>query len=149
MRIRFIAAAIIAALAVLALLFINPAGRPRCVELQGVDTLSVPLAALGVGTPKFFCFHDRRGDKLRFVLARGSDGKVRAVFDACRQCYKNREGFTAADGNLVCRFCGNRYPVDHMMAGKASCAPVPLRTEVKDGAVKVKVSELTSGAALF
>ncbi len=149
MRIRLIAAAIIAALVVLALFFINPAGRPRCTELDGAETLSVPLDALAIGTPKFFCFHDHRGEKLRFVLARGTDGKVGAAFDACRQCYKYREGFTAADGNLVCRLCGNRYPVEQMTTGKASCAPVALGAEVKDGAVKVRVSELKNGASLF
>jgi uncharacterized membrane protein len=148
-RTRLIAAALIVALAALALYFINPAGRPRCTELDGAEALSLPLDGLTTGTPKFFCFHDDRGDKLRFVLARGSDGKVRSVFDACRQCYKYREGFTAADGNLVCRQCGNRYPVDHMMAGKASCAPVPLEAAVKGGSVKVRVSDLKAGASLF
>ena len=149
MRIRLIVAGVIAALAVLALVLINPAGRPRCTELDGAEIVSVPLDALAIGTPKFFCLSDHRGDKLRFVLARGTDGKVRSVFDACRQCFKYREGFTAADGNLVCRFCGNRYPVDHMTAGKASCAPVPVQAEVKDGAVKVRVSDLKGGASLF
>ncbi len=149
MRIRLIGAGVIVALAVLAVVLINPAGRPRCTELDGAETVSVPLAALPARTPKFFCLRDHRGDKLRFVLARGSDGKVRSVFDACRQCYKYREGFTAADGNLICRFCGNRYQVDHMTAGKASCAPVALGAEVKDGAVKVRVSDLKNGASLF
>jgi uncharacterized membrane protein len=148
-RIRFIAAAIIAALAVLALMFINPAARPRCTELEGAETLSVPLDTLAIGVPAFFCYHDHRGEQLRFVLARARDGQVGAVFDACRQCYKYREGFTAAGGNLVCRLCGNRYPVEHMTAGKASCAPVALGAEVKGGAIKVKVSDLKRGAALF
>jgi len=148
-RIRYIVAALIAVLAVLALLLINPGGRPRCIELQGVDSVNVPLSALAVGMPKFFCFHDRRGAQLRFVLARGSDGKVRSVFDACRQCYKYHEGFSAADGKLICRFCGNRYPVDHMMAGKASCAPVALPAEIKDGTVKIRIADLHKGAALF
>ncbi len=149
MKFRLIVLAAVGALVALALIAIDPAGRPRCVELASLATLSVPLESLGVGKPKFFCVDEERGEKLRFVLARGSDGRVRGAFDACRQCYRYREGFTAAAGELVCRLCGNRYPVDRMTIGKASCAPVPLPTQESGATVKIKLADVLKGKALF
>lgn len=149
MKFRLIVLAAIGALIALALIVIDPAGRPRCVHLASVTTLSVPLESLGIGKPKFFCLDEERGEKLRFVLARGTDGQVRAAFDACRQCYKYHEGFTSAAGELVCRLCGNRYPVDRMTIGKASCAPVQLPTQMSGANVTIRKADLVKGKALF
>ena len=150
MKFRVILAiAAVGAAVALALIAIDPAARPRCVELASLATLSVPLDSLGIERPRFFCVDQSRGRRLRFVLARGSDGRVRAAFDACRECYRYREGFTAAAGELICRLCGNRYPVDRMTVGKASCAPVPLPTQVEGGRVTIKLADLLKGKALF
>ena len=80
----------------------------------------------------------RAGERLRFLLARGNDGKVRAVFDACRQCYKFHQGYDVAHGMLICRLCGNRYPIDHMTEGEASCVPVSLPHHEGASAVEEK-----------
>jgi uncharacterized membrane protein len=148
-KFRLIVLAAVVALAVLALIVIDPAERPRCVDLESLATISVPLDSLGIGKPKFFCVDEARGEKLRFVLARGTDGRVRAAFDACRQCYKYHEGFTSAAGELVCRLCGNLYPVDRMTIGKASCAPVQLLTQVSGANVTIRKADLVKGKALF
>lgn len=111
--------------------------------------LTISIARLGSGEARLFCYHDRAGERLRFLLARGSDGKIRAVFDACRQCYKFHQGYETSHGMLICRLCGNRYPIDHMMKGEASCVPVSLPHHEDASRVEVKVSDLKSGASLF
>src|SRR5690348_7287079 len=98
--------------------------RPGCTRVGGEHTLEVSSASVSPGSGKFFCYRDDAGRRLRFVLARGNDGKLRSVMDACRQCYTFHKGFSISGGYLVCRLCGNRYPMDHMLAGKASCVPV-------------------------
>jgi Membrane iron-sulfur containing protein FtrD-like len=140
------AGVLVAALAMLAVL---PILRTRCIELRGAETLTISLAHLEGGDAHLFCYRDRAGERLRFLLARGNDGKVRAVFDACRQCYKFHQGYDVARGMLICRLCGNRYPIDHMTRGEASCVPVSLPHHDDASAVEVKVSDLKSGAALF
>ncbi len=137
---------LIAAVAIVAAL---PILRPRCIELQGAEELTVSLARLQGGEARLFCYRDRAGERLRFLLTRGSDGKVRAVFDACRQCYKFHQGYEVAHGVLICRLCGNRYPIDHMTKGEASCVPVSLPHHENASRVEIKVSDLKSGAALF
>ena len=143
---KLAAGALVAAVAILAAL---PILRPRCTELRGAKMLSVSMARLESGEARLFCYRDRAGERLRFLLARGEDGKVRAVFDACRQCFKFHQGYDVAHGMLICRLCGNRYPIDHMMNGEASCVPVSLPHDDDASAVKIKVSDLKSGALLF
>ena len=138
--------ALIAAVAIGAAL---PILRPRCTELRGDETVTVSMARLMGGDARLFCYRDRAGERLRFLLARGNDGKVRAVFDACRQCYKFHQGYDVAHGMLICRLCGNRYPIDHMANGEASCVPVSLPHHEDASRVEVKVSDLKSGASLF
>jgi uncharacterized membrane protein len=123
--------------------------RPRCTQVSGDDRVSIPLAQLARGAVSFFCYHDNAGDRLRFILARDEDGKVHAALDACRQCYTNHQGYTASDGQLVCRFCGNRYNLRAMEKGQASCVPVSLPNRQHDGLVEVRVSDLKQGRALF
>jgi uncharacterized protein YbaR (Trm112 family) len=138
--------ALIATVAIAAAL---PIVRPRCIELRGAQMLTVSMARLESGEARLFCYRDRAGERLRFLLARGDDGRVRAVFDACRQCYKFHQGYDVVHGALICRLCGNRYPIDHMMKGEASCVPVSLPHHEDASRVEIKVSDVKSGAALF
>ncbi len=135
--------------AAIALAAAVPLVRPRCVDLRGTETLSVPLARLAAGAVRRFCYRDSAGERLRFLLARGADGRVHAVFDACRQCYKFHQGYDVAHGMLICRLCGNRYSVDHMDRGEASCVPVTLPHRENAGRVTIKVSDVKSGTGLF
>jgi uncharacterized membrane protein len=136
-------------IAVVAIVAALPILRPPCTELRGAEMLTVSMARLEGGDARLFCYRDRAGERLRFLLARGNDGKVRAVFDACRQCYKFHQGYDVSHGMLICRLCGNRYPIDHMTKGEASCVPVSLPHHEDASHVHVKVSDLKLGASLF
>jgi uncharacterized membrane protein len=135
------------ALAMGAWLISTPAAQ--CIAAHAVDgTVSVSLDSLKPGTARRFCYNDA-GKRLRFLLARGNDGKVHAAFDACRQCYMFHRGYRIEHGEVVCRVCGNRYAATHMTEGKASCVPARLSTRVSGKTVTVSVSSLHSGRSLF
>src|SRR5713101_7569769 len=121
MKRRSLAVAIgLAALGIGAAIVVSPIMRPRCRELRGVQTVTISLSQLARGSVDFFCFRDRKGEKLRFLLARGIDGKVESAFDACAQCYKFGKGYTLSHGELICRLCGTRYQIRSMRTGRAS-----------------------------
>jgi uncharacterized membrane protein len=143
-------AIVIAVLVVGAIIIGWPMIPPSCTTVNGAgDTISVPMAELPNGAVKFFCVHGRAGDLVRFVLARGSDGRLHSVFDACHQCYRFHKGYTVAGGYLICRLCGNRYKLDDMQKGMASCVPVGLHTSVRGDTIEVKPAELEKGRSLF
>ena len=142
----FGAAAIAAAVTAVVIV---PGVRGRCVELRGSRAVTVALSRLAGGAAHLFCYRDSAGARLRFLLARGDDGKVRAVFDACRQCYTFHQGYDVAHGMLICRLCGNRYPIDHMTRGEASCVPVTLPHHEDGSKVVINVNDLEAGAGFF
>jgi uncharacterized membrane protein len=123
--------------------------KPGCTAVDGKDALLISGVLLDKGTAKTFCYRDEAGKNLRFVLARGSDGKVRSVMDACSQCYSYHKGFTYSDGYLICRLCGNRYPIDHILTGKASCVPVAVPSTETAGEVTIRTADLKKNRWLF
>ncbi len=122
---------------------------PRCTLLRGTGAIKVELASLAPGQARLFCYRGEAGKKIRFILARGNDGAVHSVFDACRQCYSYRKGYRLTRNGLVCRLCGNRYSVDHMMAGKASCAPVPVAHQQAGTTLRISAADIRAGRGLF
>ena len=127
----------------------SPMMRPRCARVAGATDIEIPLAKLMRGATKFFCYRDSGGERIRFILSRDADGRVDAVFDACRQCYTFHKGYTVSGDYVVCRLCGNRYKIANMRTGEASCVPVPLPVARNGKQVEVKVADLKKGDALF
>jgi uncharacterized membrane protein len=140
---------IVVALAIGAAAAIGPIIAPGCTLTQGTEVVTVPTGDLNRGSAKFYCYRNHDGQLVRFVLARGDDGVIRSVFDACRQCFRFHKGFTVDNGFLVCRLCGNRYKLDDMRIGLASCQPVHLESAESDSKVQVKVAALEQGSKLF
>jgi len=120
-----------------------------CTTVTGTDEVAINVSALRPGSARLFSYTDEAGKQLRFVLARGADGKVRSVFDACRQCFAFHRGYRVVGGELICRVCGNHYSIDRMTEGKASCVPASLPHEDDSGTVHIKTADLKAGRALF
>ena len=119
------------------------------VTANAAGELGISGLTIRPGHAQLFCYTDNAGKRLRFILARGDDGKVRSVFDACRQCSTFHRGYRIVDGELICRVCGNHYPLNRMMEGKASCVPVGLPHEGEAGVVHIKTADLKEGSAFF
>src|SRR5215468_947841 len=121
---------------------------PRITELAGRDSLSIPGGELGRGEIRFFSYRDDGGRQIRFILGRDRAGKVQGAFDACQQCSQYRKGYTSSRGYLVCRICGNRYPLDSR-ARVGSCAPIRLFVQDRGKTVTIETRELKEHGALF
>ena len=121
----------------------------NCRMVTGRDDISVNVAAMRPGSAQLFCYTDDAGKRLRFVLARGTDGKIRSVFDACRQCFTFHRGYQVVGDELICRVCGNHYRIDRMTEGKASCVPASLKHEDASGTVRIRTADLRTGHAFF
>ncbi|HUY26023.1 MAG TPA: Fe-S-containing protein [Candidatus Binataceae bacterium] len=135
--------------AILAAAWMIHAARARCLPVSGVSAVTVSITSLLRGGAQTYCYTDPAGRRLRFILARGTDGKVRSVFDACRQCFTYHSGFKISHDQLICRVCGNHYPIEHMAEGKASCVPAGLPHQEARGTITIRTSDLESGRYLF
>jgi uncharacterized membrane protein len=141
--------ALAAALVAIGAMLTQSSSLMPCILMNGAATLTIKLDDIAPGTVRAFCYRDRAGQKLRFLLARDSSGKVHTVFDACEQCYKFHKGYSYSGGYIICRLCGNRYPIAQISAGKASCIPVPLRSKTTHNETRIKVADVKAGKWLF
>ena len=117
--------------------------------LTGSNVVALDSGRVKTNRISFFCYSDSAGAQLRFILARGTDGRVRSVMDACAQCYAFHKGFSTDGKELVCRLCGNRYPIDHMLSGKASCVPVAVPSSEDGGRIRINIADLKKRKWLF
>lgn len=117
--------------------------------VSGIDEVAINVSAMRPGSARMFDYTDNAGQRLSFLLARGDDGKIRSAFDACRQCSAYHRGYRVSGGELICRVCGNRYPIDRMNEGKASCVPASLPYAIDSGIVHIKTADLKAGRELF
>lgn len=146
LRLKLLGGLVLAAGAAAFLIF---TASSDCTTVTGSNEVVVNVSAMRPGSARPFCYTDDTGKRLRFVLARGVDGNVRSVFDACRECFAFHRGYRVVGGELICRVCGNHYPIDRMTEGKASCVPVSLPHKDDSGIVRIKTADLKAGDALF
>jgi uncharacterized membrane protein len=125
------------------------ASEPHFIAVTGAGSIDVSISGLKQGHVELFSYRDHAGDEIRFLLARDSNGRVHAAFDACERCYTYHRGYAASHGELICRFCGNHYKLEAMDSGLASCVPVKLRAQIAGQTAKIRSAELERGRQLF
>jgi uncharacterized membrane protein len=101
------------------------------------------------GEVRFFEYRDPAGRKIRFLLGRDSTGQMRGAFNACQQCYMYHQGFWGPLGEIVCRYCRNRYRLEALETGRASCVPVRLPFEMKGRIAAIRRTDLERNGDLF
>lgn len=140
-----VATALVAGAASLAAL----ARGPQFTQVSASPSVSIETNDLRPGNVRFFTYRDRAGDQIRFLLARDPNGRIKGAFDACQRCYMYHEGYAGSRGGLVCRFCGNRYKLETMESGLASCVPMKLPLQVTGHTVNIKPTDLERERGLF
>jgi len=122
---------------------------PRYTPVNANPSVSIETDDLRQGDVRFFTYRDRVGDQIRFLLARDATGRTKAAVDACQSCYMYHKGYVSSRGDLICRFCGNRYKLEAMESGLASCVPVKLPFQMTGHTVKIKPADLERERGLF
>ena len=77
---------------------------PQFTLVSGNSSVNLETKDLRPGEVRFYIYQDRSGDKIRFLLARDSAGRVKAAFDACDRCYIYHRGYLNSAGELIRRF---------------------------------------------
>ena len=125
------------------------ARAPEFTPVSANPSISIETNDLGRGDMRFFSYRDRAGDQIRFLLARDSTGRIKGAIDACQRCSMYRKGYVSSGGYLVCRYCGNRYKLEAMESGLASCVPVKLPFQMTGHTVTIKPADLERERGLF
>ena len=59
------------------------------------------------------------------------------------------KGYVSSRGDLVCRYCGNRYKLEAMESGLAYCVPVKLPFQMTGQTVTINPADLEHERGLF
>lgn len=99
--------------------------------------IKIPLSDVDSGKAKFYTYAFQ-SKNIDFFVVKTSDGTYRAAADACQVCYGQRKGYFQEGNVIVCRNCGNRFPIDRIALEKSGCNPAPISAKVKkDGSFLV------------
>lgn len=110
--------------------------------------VQIPVSDVDDGEAHYYKYEEG-GKEIRFFLLKSGDGEIRAAFDACDVCYKERKGYSQAGDFMVCNNCGMQFHSSRINEVKGGCNPSPL-TRVRDsGVVSIRVDDIVSGGRYF
>lgn len=142
MRLLFVAALILAALASCNRMPVYPAAP------EEGGAVSIPLTTLQEDRPTFFTFRAPDGKQINFFVLR-KEGEVKSYLDACAKCFPQKLGYRAENGRVVCRACEVGYQHRDLKHGIGSCYPIKLAGAVVGPAYVIRKEDLSLCSRYF
>ena len=109
----------------------------------------LPAKQFEDGQAHFYRYITAGGSEVRFFLIESPDGVVRAAFDSCELCYRERRGYRQVGKAMVCNSCRRTFPASGIGTVKGDCNPSPVERSVEGDQVLLKASNLELGIVLF
>jgi uncharacterized membrane protein len=100
------------------------------------------------GKVRYYSYNDG-GKTIRFFLVQATDGIVRAAFDACDVCYRDKKGYRQ-DGNVVvCVNCNTEFALDQINHVEGGCNATPLNRSFRGEQVVISGEDVITGGVYF
>lgn len=112
------------------------------------EEVRIPLAEINDGSAHFYSFKGR-GKDINFFVLKSSDGVIRAAFDSCDVCYREKKGYRQEGDRMVCNNCGQQFPSVKINELRGGCNPAPLERSIEGEYLIVKVSDIGVGGFYF
>ncbi|PLX89555.1 MAG: DUF2318 domain-containing protein [Desulfuromonas sp.] len=111
-------------------------------------SVRIPIEAVNDGTAHYFS-HRVDGQVVDFFVIKSVDGVMRAAFDACDVCYREKKGYRQDGNYMVCNNCEMRFKTDLINEVKGGCNPAPLKRLVDSGEVVIRTADIAAGRWYF
>lgn len=118
------------------------------VEASDDGTIRFGEADFADGKARYYRYQAESG-AIDFFLVQSQDGVIRAAFDSCDVCYKERKGYRQEGQEMVCNNCDQRFKTNLVNVVKGGCNPAPLNRQKVDGEVVITVADIEKGAGYF
>ncbi|MCK4507458.1 MAG: DUF2318 domain-containing protein [Desulfuromonadales bacterium] len=110
--------------------------------------LLFPAADYADGKAKFYRFEGKSGP-IDFFVVRSQDGVVRAAFDTCDVCYRERKGYRQEGNDMVCNNCDQHFRTDLVNVVKGGCNPAPLQRQQVGETIVIAANDIERGIGYF
>jgi len=143
--------ALLAVVVAVAVWFLLGAGGPVGVkDVSAAEDGAIRLAASDFtdGKARYFRFSGKQGP-IKFFVVKSRDGVIRAAFDACDVCYKEKKGYHQEGDVMVCNNCGQAFRTELVNQVKGGCNPAPLQRQLVGDQILIHVAALEQGGRYF
>ncbi len=113
---------------------------------KGVVKLNI--AQIDDGKAHYYRFATNKGN-IDFFVVKSVDGVMRAAFDACDVCFREKKGYRQEGNFMVCNNCGQQFRTDLVNEVKGGCNPAPLARKINNGQLLITQSDIIRGAGYF
>ncbi|GAB6061945.1 Fe-S-containing protein [Deferrisoma palaeochoriense] len=127
----------------------GPASEVAAVTAAHAGEIVLPADQFDDGKARFFQYEAGDGVTIKYFVLKSSDGVIRTAFDACDSCWPAGKGYRQDGDEMVCQNCRMRFPSVKVMEVKGGCNPAPLKREVRDGKVILRVADILEGRRYF
>ena len=111
--------------------------------------VTLPVATFADGQARFYGYATGAGREIRFFVVKSPDGVLRAAFDACDICYRDKRGYHQQGNVMVCTRCGRTFRSVNINVLQGGCNPAPLERNVVGDQIVLKVASIEAGAVYF
>lgn len=119
-------------------------------EIAGAGSdVTLPVATFADGAARFYRYTTTAGREVRFFVMKSSDGVVRAAFDACDTCYRERKGYHQQGDVMVCNNCRRTFRSVDINVLQGGCNPAPLERTVVGDQLVLTAASIELGAMYF
>ena len=129
----------------------NPASSQVAItEIAGAGSdVSLPIATFADGVARFYRYTTAAGREVKFFVMKSSDGVIRAAFDACDTCYRERKGYRQQGDVMVCNNCGRTFRSVDINVLQGGCNPAPLERSVVGDQLALTAASIEVGTTYF
>ncbi len=110
--------------------------------------MTIPLAEVNDGKAHFYRYV-KEGDQVDFFLLKSTDGMLRAAFDTCDVCFREKKGYRQEGDFMVCNNCNQQFRSDLINEIKGGCNPAPLNRSLAGDKVVIAEADLAGGGFYF
>jgi uncharacterized membrane protein len=112
------------------------------------DEVRINLADVSDGQAHYFKFDSAQGE-IKFFVVKSVDGVMRAAFDACDVCYREKKGYRQEGDMMVCNNCNQQFRTDLVNEVKGGCNPAPLVRRIDGNQLIISNKDIVLGAHYF
>ncbi|MGO9015336.1 MAG: Fe-S-containing protein [Dissulfurispiraceae bacterium] len=129
-------------------ILISCAKGPSCIQapFDGY-TSEIDVSTLIPKQPRFYSL-SIEGKNISFFLLM-VNGEIQSYFNACKECYPKKLGFSFEEGYMKCRSCNERWPLESLQDGIGGCYPIPLKGVLKGDKYVITQAALKEGMQFF